>query len=188
MTKSFKAFALAAAASASIVAAAPTAQAATVFASSVAEYVEGAGIVSPARRITDNALGAPDGAFLSLGLGGSAVFDFGTAFRTSVTLTEVTFGNRAGHVESALVYGLQVLGGPATLLGAITNSTSSVTLAFDGVFQLLQVVDTSPALRGRDGFDIDAISVVAVPLPAAGGLLALGLIGGAAMLRRRKRA
>lgn len=182
MTSFLRALALAAVAGAG---AAPAATAATVFATSVVEYNEGAGITEAARRITGNALGAPDGKFLSLGLGGSAIIDFGTAFRAAMTVTEVTFGNRADHVETMDIFGLATLVGPATFLGTVSNAAMTATLDFAGIFRYLKVVDTSPAMPGRDGFDIDSISVAAIPLPASGGLLALGLLGAAALRRRR---
>lgn len=164
---------------------APAASAATVFVTQVVEYNEGAGITQAPRRETANAIGAPDGKFLSLGLGGSAIFSFGTAFRSTVTLTEVTFGNRAGHFERVQLFGLKTLGGPATFLGTVTNAAATATLDFMGIFRFLKVVDTSPVRPSRDGFDIDSISVAAIPVPAAGGLLALGLLGLAGMRRRR---
>ncbi|MGV8954169.1 MAG: VPLPA-CTERM sorting domain-containing protein, partial [Cypionkella sp.] len=63
----------------------------------------------------------------------------------------------------------------------------SNVFTFTGVFDSLKVVDTSPKVGGRDGFDIDSISVTpaTIPLPA-GGLLLLGALGGVAALRRRK--
>lgn len=180
-----RALILAAAAGAAVV---PAASAAPVFATDVLEYNEGFGITQAARRNPGNALGGPDGAFLSLGLDGSVILGFGTAFGTSVTLTEVTFGNRAGHLEKAKVYGLTVLGGPSTLLGSITNSAASITLNFAGVYNFLKIADVSPGGRNRDGFDIDAVSVIAVapvPLPASGGLLILGVLGLAVLQHRR---
>ena len=54
---------------------------------------------------------------------------------------------------------------------------------FAGIFKFLKIVDTSPVVAGRDGFDIDAVSVTAVPLPAGIALLGssvalFGFIGG----------
>ncbi len=172
------------AAAAALALAATGAQAATIHATSVDEYNEGAGIHDPARRITANALGAPDGKFLSLGLGGDATFSFGVNFGSPGAVFEITYGKRDGHVETADVFG--ILHGAETFLGAIINDTGISILTFSGYYEALKVVDTSPVVAGRDGFDIDSIRVTAVPLPA-GGLLLAGALGGFAALRRRRR-
>ena len=53
---------------------------------------------------TSNALGTPDGVFLSLGMGGAAAFDFGTSFDATAIIFEITWGARAGYPEYANVY------------------------------------------------------------------------------------
>lgn len=161
-----------------------SARAATVLATSVDQYVQGAGVV-PARAVTANALGAADGRFLSLGLGGSATFGFGTRFSAPGAVVEVTFGDPRRAVESVDIYGL--IGGVRSLLGSLTNLDDG-TFRFTGVFDQLQFVDTTTAGgRGRDGYDIDAISVTPapIPLPAAGSMLLIAL-GGLALMRRRR--
>ena len=77
-----------------------------------------------------------------------------------------------------------------TLLGTVRNAAGSTdagaSLTFtEGPFRYLALVDRSAPGSGRDGWDIDAVSVAAVPLPAAG-LFLLGALGGIAALRRRK--
>lgn len=165
---------------------ASNAQAATVFATGVEDRVVGTGITDPARLVLDNALGAPDGKFLSLGLGGAATFTFGTLFGAPGAVVEITNGSRAGHFETANIFGIDALGGE-TLLASITNATATTILNFTGAYLKLKFVDTSPVLAGRDGFDIDSVQVTAVPLPA-GGVLLLGGLGALAFLRRRKAA
>jgi hypothetical protein len=145
------------------------------------------GGVDPARSDITAAFGASDGSFYSLGLGGSAVFTFlpATLFKSPGAVVEVTKGSRDGHAESMSLYG--VLAGVETLIGTVTNAAATATFTFAGVFDSLKVVDTSPVVAGRDGFDIDSIGITpaAIPLPA-GGLLLLGALGGIAALRRRK--
>ena len=149
-----------------------------------------------------NALGASDayqsgnvyGGFYSLGIGGSAVFGFGTNFGAPGSVVEVTAGSRSGHPESLLVEAFNVLTSMWENLGTINNQgptglTLAVTLnlAPGAAYSQLRLTDTSPFVEGRDGWDVDSISVSAVPLPAAGFLL-IGALGGLAALRRRKMA
>ena len=149
-----------------------------------------------------NALGASNayqsgsvfGGFYSLGLGGSAVFGFGTNFGAPGSVIEVTAGSRSGHRESLLVEAFNIATGLWENLGAITNQgPTGLTLAVSlnltpgAAYSLLRLTDTSEVRSGRDGWDIDSISVSAVPVPA-GGLLLLGALGGLAALRRRKTA
>lgn len=168
---------------------AASANAAIVYATSVDSYTQGSntiagGSIAPARLITSNALGAPDGSFLSLGFGGEAIFSFGRSFIAPGTLWEITFGNRDNHFEEVEVY--LGLGGVFSFLGNVNNALSTGnSFAFAGTFDQIKLVDISPVFSGRDGFDVDAISVSPVPLPAAG-LMLLGALGGIAALRRRK--
>lgn len=135
-----------------------------------------------------NVLGEEDGSFLSLGLGEYADFTFGTKFTGQVSVFEITFGARKGHDEYALVTGF--LDGQATVLGLINNQNPESSLTFTGVFDMLRIRDVTIGnllnpndANNRDGFDIDAVSVSAVPLPAGaalllGGLGALGVVRG----------
>lgn len=182
MTMSLKMIVLGAVAAVMI--AAGSGQAAVVYATNVDAYNPGTGVVG-ARGDTANALGAVDGKFLSLGLGGSAIFSFGTKFIAKGAVFEVTWGKISKHKEAADIYGIR--NGILKMLGSITNASSG-TFAFSGIFDKLMFVDTSPFGKGsKDGFDIDALNVTpaSVPVPA-GGLLLLSAIGGIAMLRRRK--
>ncbi|MGX0978396.1 hypothetical protein ACSSVY_004136 [Roseovarius sp. MBR-51] len=77
-----------------------------------------------------------------------------------------------------------------------TETFGNPVFTFDGIFDTVRLTDLTLALFGGNpsnlstqaatgGFDVDAISVSAVPLPAAGFLL-VGALGGLAALRRRK--
>jgi len=159
-------------------------QAAVLYASNVDDYTQGTGVVA-SRAVTAKALGAADGAFLSLGLGGSATFNFGGLFTAPGAIFEVTFGNVKKHKEAVDVFG--ILSGVATFIGNLTNAQNGV-FNFIGKYDQLRLVDTSPFGGGStDGYDIDAISVTpaAVPLPA-GGLLLLGALGLGVASRRRR--
>ena len=164
---------------------AATSEAAVIYATSVDQYNQGAGVVAP-RDNTDNALGAADGSFLALGLGGDATFSFGQVFGSPGAVFEITFGKRSNHIEKATIIG--ILGGIETVIAFIANGASESVFTFTGIFDQLKIVDTSPIGGGSvDGFDIDAVKVSTVPLPA-GGLLLAGALGGIAALRRRKTA
>lgn len=153
--------------------------------------------------------------FLSLGRGGAAVFGFATDFEKEANVFEVTFncdgspgsqnsdGACANWPESADIYvgssWTPVAGafGKTQLEGAgfafVTNipngdanTPGGVTVTVGGPFTYLALVDTSD--HGADGFDVDAVSVSPVPLPAAGLALLTALGGAAAAYRRTRKA
>lgn len=207
---------------------ASAASASTVFATHIdsgrADAAE-AGFTTTAVKSTNraaggNALGAPDaigatsgGGFYSLGLGGVAVFGFGTNFGAEATVFEVTFGCTApvnangtcSYVETADVYALAGAYDPfdtafglsdllslgfqkvGSIPNGVANTAGGASIAISGPFSFLALVDTSPSGSGRDGFDVDAISVSAVPLPASA-LMLLGALGGLGYLHRRRAA
>ena len=155
------------------------------------------------RGLAANALGAEDGTFLSLGLGGAAVFSFGQLFTGPAAILEVTWNTRVGFLESARVYVGNIFDTRAgafrpddfTDLGTITNQSASNVLSFNGAYRYLAIVDTSPRRGKRDGFDIDSVSVTSlpasasmtpVPLPASGLLLGAGLLALYASRRVRR--
>jgi hypothetical protein len=143
----------------------------------------GKGGIDPARSDPDNALGAPDGKFVSLGLGGELILTFGSSFTGPATLWEVTGGDRSKHFEEVELYG--GFNSVWTFLGTISNSVGMNNLFFAQTFNQLKLIDISPTFSNRDGFDVDSVSVSMIPVPAAGLLLitALGVVGA---VRRRK--
>lgn len=172
-------------------ASAPVMAVPTYDATTLEAFKPGTGAGAPGR--TDTTF-TPGGNWLSLGLGGTAIFSFGALFTTPGAVVEITNGSRAGYPESADVYAYF---GPAIdfttfnfddVLNwlpktSITNASLSnaFTLA-GGPFLYLAIRDTSPGGSGRDGFDIDTIGVTVVPLPAGvallgSGLAALGFLG-----------
>lgn len=163
-----------------------------------------------------NALGAPDGpaegTFLSLGLGGAAVFDFGVEFDAAAIIFETTWGDPSRWKEYADVYVANLSfdftaeagsGGYAelfpldssfTLAGHINNyqpETLSLDLSgLDGPFRYVLVVDTTGSFNdgaGGDGFDIDAVGVVPVPEPSTVFLLGVGVLGLVGLSRKLKK-
>jgi hypothetical protein len=163
-----------------------------------------AAVIADGRENADNALGAPDSNFYAMGFGGIAVLGFGTKFANAATVYEVTFnqGYDNGHLEAVDVYVGSSYGTGSfnissfTLVGQINNSLAQdgQTLSFSGgPFTYLALVDVTKnlfpvtQLSSRDGFDLNAVGVSPVPLPA-GGLLLLTAIGGLAAARRRKAA
>lgn len=173
------------------------------------------------RNVPANALGAPNGSFLSLGLTkpvganpygsnpGFAVFDFGSVFSGSGIVVETTFGcSGTGSVctnykeQVEVRFGLDYAFGThdfadladfttgASLIGnADAQGTGKVFTIAGGPFRYLALIDRSRELGtvSTDGFDVDAVGVTAVPVPAALPMLAAGL-GVLSLLGRRRRA
>ena len=182
------------------------ASAATIYASSVTA-LKGTtpSTCTVAERTADrsnicNALGAPDGdadtgggiGFVSSGLYDSLTFGFDKNFTAPVTVFEIT-GNRDRSYVEKLDLTFSVVSGGQTYVGTIINTSGmpgadddqwAISVMFDakGPFSSITVSDNSST---PDGFDIDAIAVSAIPVPAAGFMLLAGL-GGLAAARRRK--
>lgn len=149
--------------------------------------------------------------FYSLGTGGAAVFDFGTTFSTAANIFEVTFGCGAvlefgmcsNYQEEVKVYALDGAYTPfdaefgladltalgfshvGTLGNGTAHTSSGGSVMINGSFRYLALVDNSPAGEGRDGFDVDAVSVSAVPVPASV-LFLVSALGGVGLLRSRR--
>lgn len=184
--------------------AAPSLAGSLTFATNVEEFNEGVGIQEAYRRNTANALGAPQlnaysstKDFLSLGVGGSAIFSFGTQFTNKVTLWETTWGDKNGrqsaYDEQVEVFASNSLDGVWTRLGLIKNiedgaynTAAGASLTFDGIFQYLKLVDKSAAGSDRDGFDVNGIGVESVPEPFTIAGMVVGASGIIAARRRTK--
>lgn len=178
------------------------ANAAVYYADKVIDDNRGTCTASPTRCAEDdrldptNALGAPDGSFYALGFGGDLTVGFAQALFTAVQKVvtfEVTFGSvpAAGHFEAVDVF--SVLNGIETALGRITNVNGGGAVQSNGAFEYIKLVDaTNDEFPGGttsfDGFDVDSVKIAPVPLPAAGGMLLLGMAGMAALRRRNKAA
>lgn len=161
------------------------------------------GVASGRRSDIDNALGAPDEAFLSLGSGGWAVLSFGVEFSGPARLWEITWNCRvassgycAGYVENAEILTASSFNG-ADLAGFVSQGAmKNGEGQGGGVFSLTGGPFRYIALRDfgsvGDGFEIDAVQVnaapasSAVPLPLSAAMLAAGVAGVAAVGRRRR--
>lgn len=168
--------------------AAAASHAAPIYATSVIDYTPGYfKKVEAGRSNADAALGAEDGSFVSLGFGGSIVLGFSQPFRAIGNVFEVTFNNKSRHKESADIFG-SADGVVWVLLASLKNHIST-SFSAAGIFTQLKIVDTSNKNGASfDGFDVDAVSVSPVPVPAAGLLLAGGLFGLGALRRRARKA
>lgn len=167
------------------------------------------------RHLDANALGNDTGTARSLGVGGSAVFSFGTAFTDMIRIWDPAAGNCnskgkgcsnqtgkvsvfAGNTWNFDASGFPIDQSQWTLLGALGPSDvrNGFTFKTTGVFQYLLIVDHGTGVgRFSDGFDVARVSVLAaptssvitaVPIPAAGWLFVSGLLGLAAFARRRR--
>lgn len=156
------------------------------------------------RSDAGNALGARDGKFFSLGLGKYADFTFGQDFTGAGAVYEVTYGAVVGWPEfiDILVYNSPDDSGAVVIASAVRNTLAQTgaTFSFSGTWDTLRILDVtarecgldntlnctqSADSSGADGFDVDAVGVSVVPLPAAAWLL-LGVSGGLFAAKRRQ--
>lgn len=141
----------------------------------------------------DNALGATNGTFYALGLGGSMVVGFAKNLFPAGTVAsmEITFNRLIGHDEAVRLETLDRNLNLVEDLGVATNNPAGASKFANLPFTYVRLVDVTksifPNTTSFDGYDVDSVSVAPVPLPAAGAMLLAGL-GGLAMVRRRRNA
>lgn len=168
------------------------AAAAPVYPVAVVSNDQNGTVVAPDRSDPNAVIGAADGIFYSLGLGGNLVLDFGEQVGSPGMVTEVTF-RLEGYIEKMEIYVSSTLDFLAAAVATVSNQSAGlpggavVTFSSDP-FRYVKLVDISPVVKGRDGFDVDSISFSPVPVPAAGLLLGGALFGLGALRRRAKKA
>jgi len=142
--------------------------AATANATSVESYTQGltkgGAAIDPSRDNPNEALGAPDGAFVSLGYGGELILGFNQNMSGSLALSvfETTFSNYPE--ETANVFVSENAGGPWTSVGTASNENGledgKTIFAVGQCFQYVRILDTTdsgPHNNSSDGFDVDAV-------------------------------
>lgn len=150
--------------------------------------------------------------FLSLGLGGEAIFEFGEYFFPEITVWETTWGEKKGQgqhderlevlvgndLEEWISLGIieNIAGGAYNSVDGATISAAEGSEISNQLFRYVKLVDKSPVPgTSRDGFDINAIAakgsgklVKAVPEPASIlGLLAVGAVSAGSLGKRKKK-
>lgn len=149
----------------------PTAQAATQSAASVVDFNQGltkaGAAVDASRSDPTDALGSPDGDFVSLGFGGDIELMFATPYSGSITVTVSEITNGTFPVESAQVE-VSENGTSWTSVGTATNNggadpnphDTTLTVPADMCVQFVRLTDTTdptPHAGTSDAFDLDAV-------------------------------
>lgn len=112
-----------------------------------------------------DALGATDGAFVSLGYGGELTVGFAQNMSGNLLLAVQEATGGPYPLETADVYVSTDASGPWTLVGEATNEEGVedgiTTLAVDQCYQYVQIIDTTDGdlhTATSDGFDIDSLT------------------------------
>jgi hypothetical protein len=120
------------------------------------------------RSDPNDALGAPDANFVSLGYGGELVVMFPSYVTGDVTAVEVTYG-RAGYPEELANVSVSEDGSAWCYVGTASNKDTNGYSTFDvsgcglsdiRYVQLIDVTNSSIHNSTSDGYDVDAVGAV----------------------------
>lgn len=116
--------------------------------------------VGPGRDDPNEALGASDGTFVSLGYGGELVLGFPLSMQGNlmVTVTETT--QQPHPLEEAQIAVSNSPTGPWTVVGTADNTQATTSLMVAQCFQYVRIIDQTdgtPHDADSDGFDLDAV-------------------------------
>jgi hypothetical protein len=121
--------------------------------------------VNPLRSNPADALGATDGAFVTLGYGGELTVGFAQNMSGNLLLAVQETTGGPYPLETADVYVSTDAAGPWTFVGEATNEAGAddgiTSLAVEGCYQYVQIIDTTDGdLHGdtSDGFDVDSLT------------------------------
>jgi hypothetical protein len=165
------------------------------FATGTEAYNPGTGNIANYRQDVTNAWGAPQADktkdFLSLGMGGSAIFSFASAentegyFSGSVTVWETTWGNQSqqsqyderielfvgndlNDVENWLsigeIWNIRDKAFDTNQQDGLAGAGATLSIGNDNLYKFVQVVDLSQ--KQADGFDVNAIAVNPAAAPS----------------------
>ncbi|MEM8642253.1 MAG: PEP-CTERM sorting domain-containing protein [Cyanobacteria bacterium P01_G01_bin.54] len=177
------------------------------FATKTEAYNPGSGNIADYRRDVTNALGAPQADrtkdFLSLGMGGSAIFSFASAdntsgyFSGSVTVWETTWGSKShqgqyderievfvgndlGNVDNWLsigeIWNIRDKAFDTNQSDGLAGAGATLEIGNEELYQYVRVVDLSQ--KRADGFDVNAIAVNPAAAPTEAVPEPATLIGG----------
>jgi hypothetical protein len=148
---------------------AATALAASDNASTNESFVQGlqknGGAVNVLRSNPADALGATDGAFVTLGYGGELTVGFAQNMSGNLLLAVQETTGGVYPLETADVYVSTDATGPWTFVGEATNEAGTddgiTSLAVEGCYQYVQIIDTTDGDLHNDtsdGFDVDSLT------------------------------
>ncbi len=145
-----------------------------------------------------NALGEADSKFFEIGFGSTIDLTFGKNFASKSTVFEVTFNSVLAFPEEVELWVgknnvFSYVANVSNLGAQNSDGGATVVLPVGQDFDTVRLIDVSPLTSTAEtingvpvgGFDVNAVRVAPVPLPAAGLLLLAGM-GGLALVGRRK--